>query len=85
MFDYKIELKLLFENENEANILYWAVKPDIKEVQRRSITRFKKKGKNIEIFIEAKDINALRASFDSIMSHLMLSKKIQDIFHSKEV
>ncbi|MCX8190248.1 MAG: KEOPS complex subunit Pcc1 [Candidatus Diapherotrites archaeon] len=79
MLEQIIELKLLFKSTAEAKIIYWAVKPDVMKHQRRSETRFRRSGHTLEIFIRAHDKNALRASFNAIMSHLSLAKKVTEI------
>jgi len=82
MGPYRLELSLQFDTEREAAVIYRAVKPDIKFVHRRSRTEFLRAANKLDLKIVASDVTALRASFNSVARHIMLSKEIFDHFHN---
>ncbi len=82
MQKYSLDLSLHFQNEKEAEIVYRTVIPDIVKKHKRSCAEIECKHLSIRFKVVALDAVALRASFNSFMKHVALSKKIMENFHN---
>jgi len=80
MQKYSLYLNLHFQSKKEAEIVYRAVIPDIVKKHRRSCTEIECKHSSIRFKVVALDAVALRASFNSFMKHVALSKRIMEKF-----
>jgi len=80
MRKHSLDLSLHFQNKKEAKIVYKAVTPDIIKEHKRSYTEIKRKNSSIILRVVASDAVALRASFNSFMKHVALSKRIMENF-----
>ncbi|MEM0359974.1 MAG: KEOPS complex subunit Pcc1 [Candidatus Diapherotrites archaeon] len=71
---------LLFDNPSHARTVIKAIKPDLSRAFKRSKSKIALKGKKLSISIKAKDLTALRASFNSIMKSIVVSDNILKAF-----
>jgi tRNA threonylcarbamoyladenosine modification (KEOPS) complex Pcc1 subunit len=77
---YSTKIKFLFENALKASIAFKAVKPEIMQAKfTRSNAKIQRKSNTIILEIQAKDLNAFKASINSFAKSILLSKKIMDI------
>ena len=75
-----LDLTLYFQNEKEAEIVYKAIIPNISQKHKRSYMKIEHKRSIIRFKVIASDVVALRASFNSFMKHVALSKRIMENF-----
>ncbi|MCX6802157.1 MAG: KEOPS complex subunit Pcc1 [Candidatus Diapherotrites archaeon] len=79
-FGHSMKAVLFFESPKEAKVVLEAVKPDLKKGFRRSRHSVDLDREALEIRLEASDLTALRASFNSVMKSIVVSDNILKAF-----
>jgi tRNA threonylcarbamoyladenosine modification (KEOPS) complex Pcc1 subunit len=79
-FRHSMKAVLFFGSRMEASAVLEAVKPDLKKGFRRSRHFAGLDREALEIRLEASDLTALRASFNSIMKSIVVSDNILKAF-----
>ncbi|MFH1239677.1 MAG: KEOPS complex subunit Pcc1 [Candidatus Diapherotrites archaeon] len=78
---YDFELKLFFEDEEIPKQILEVISPDMTSGKiQRSETNVRLKKDMLSITIKAKDLTALRASFNTLLKPIMLSKRLLEVF-----
>ncbi|MFH1235003.1 MAG: KEOPS complex subunit Pcc1 [Candidatus Diapherotrites archaeon] len=75
-----MKVALFFGSPKEAKAVLEALKPDLGKGFRRSRHSVKQHREALEIMLEASDLTALRASFNSIMKSIVVSDNILKAF-----
>lgn len=77
---YSAEISIVFDDLNEAKIVFNAVIPEINQEEfKRSKSLLYLKEKTLQLKVKAKDKNAFKASIYTYIKSIMLAKKILDI------
>jgi len=80
-FVYDFSIDLSFDSEKAAEIVFLAVKPDLSSKHsKRSVSRISLKKNILSINISAFDLVALRASLNSLLKKVSLSKYVSEVF-----
>lgn len=79
-FRHSMKTEIFFESPDQAKIVLEAIKPDFRNSFKRSKSSVARKKNVLEIGIEAHDLTALRASFNSIMKSIVVSGKVLKAF-----
>lgn len=78
---YDFELNLFFKDEKTPKKVLEVISPEMNSVKtQRSETNVKLKKDMLSIHIKAKDLTALRASFNTLLKPIMLSKRLLEVF-----
>ena len=78
---YNFELNLLFEDEDTPKKILEVMSPEMNSGRTdRSETNVRLKKDMLSINIKAKDLTALRASFNTLLKPIMLSKRLLEVF-----
>lgn len=78
---YDFELNLFFKDEETPKKILEVIFPEINSVKtQRSETNVRLKKDMLSIHIKAKDLTALRASFNTLLKPIMLSKRLLEVF-----
>ena len=78
---YDFELNLFFEDEDTPQKILEVISPEMNSGKtQRSETNVRLKKDMLSITIKAKDLTALRASFNTILKPIMLSKRLLEVF-----
>ena len=80
---HSMEAELFFGSAEEAEAVLAAVKPDLRGKFARSSSSLSAEGNSLKIRIEAADLTAMRASFNSVMKCLAVSGKVLKAFEEK--
>ena len=74
-FDYSLSLKLFFE-QGFNEIILGAIKPDLERKYDRSKIQVNEEKDSLNLEVKAADLTALRASYNSILKNIILSKEL---------
>lgn len=75
--NFSISIKLFFESAKTAKTVFRAVKPELSsEKKSRSSTKINIKAETLAMDIKAKDLVALRASFNSFFKAIVLANSL---------
>ena len=78
---YNFELNLLFGDEDTPKKILEVISPETDSGKiQRSETNVRLKKDMLSITINAKDLTALRASFNTLLKPIMLSKRLLEVF-----
>ena len=80
---HSMKTELFFDSGEQSRIALEAIKPDLREHFPRSSSAVARKGSALEVRIEASDLTAMRASFNSVMKGIVVSGKILKAFEKK--
>ena len=80
---HSMKAELFFGSAEEARAVLEAVKPDLRERFKRSSSSLSARENVLEIAIQAVDLTAVRASFNSIMKCVAVSGKVLKAFEQK--
>jgi tRNA threonylcarbamoyladenosine modification (KEOPS) complex Pcc1 subunit len=70
---FSLVLELFFDLKKSAEIVFKSIKPDLKNLKKsRSISTVSLKNNVIKISIKAKDLTALKASFNFLLKQIIL-------------
>jgi KEOPS complex subunit Pcc1 len=76
----EIQLEVELDSQKEAEILYKALKPEIKSSHSsRTTSSVKIKDKKLILEVQARDSTSLRASVNSYLRWINLSRQILDL------
>jgi len=78
---YNFELTLFFDDEDTPKKILEIISPEMNSGKTlRSETNVRLKKDMLSINIKAKDLTALRASFNTLLKPIMLSKRLLEVF-----
>ncbi len=75
-FDYSLSLKLIFKKKENAEKILLVLKPEMQRKYNRSKFVLKSCEKELVLTIQAVDLTALRASFNTTMKNIILSNEL---------
>ena len=80
---HSMRVNLFFENKEQSEKVLEAIKPDFRNSFKRSESGLSIKGNCLEVEINAMDLTALRASFNSIMKSIAVSGNVLNAFEAR--
>jgi len=80
---HSMHVNLFFENKEQSEKVLEAIKPDFRNSFKRSKSELSVEGNRIEVEINAVDLTALRASFNSIMKSVAVSGNVLNAFEAR--
>lgn len=72
-------LVLSFDSNDEAKIVFNSLNPEIKNKIPKTVIKASFSNKNIKLEIESKDINSLRAAFNSYLHWINTALNVKKI------
>ena len=80
VFVYSFSLNIGCENAEQAGIFFAAIKPELSlKHSKRSKTRIMVKKSMLSIIIDSADCTALRATANSLLKKIVLSKSVLEV------
>ena len=77
---YSADISILCDTPKQAKVLFDSIAPESQKFKtERSTAELKIKGKDLKIKIEAKDLTAMRASFNSVFRLLSTTENIMEL------
>lgn len=74
------QLEIEFDSQKEANIVLTALRPEISDLpSQRTSTEIESDHNTLKVTIKAQDSASLRASLNSYLRWIMLSRQILDL------